>query len=111
MKLWEKRRPRAVEFIDGPRPTFFPSYSEPGLFSGIMWRMALKQLAPGAYMLPLGFVNAFFLEGRDGLVLIDTGIPGSAEKILAAVRELGRQPADIRHILLTHVHADHTGSL
>jgi glyoxylase-like metal-dependent hydrolase (beta-lactamase superfamily II) len=73
--------------------------------------MALKQLAPGAYLVPLGFVNAFLLEGGDGLVLIDTGIPGSADKIFAAVRELGKQPADIRHIVLTHLHADHTGSL
>jgi len=62
-------------------------------------------------MVPLGFVNAFLLEGGDGLVLIDTGIPGSADKIFAAVRELGKQPADIRHIVLTHLHADHTGSL
>ena len=73
--------------------------------------MALKQVAPGAWMVPLGFVNAYLLEGADGLVLIDTGVAGSAEKILAAARELGKQPADIRHILVTHVHADHTGSL
>ena len=73
--------------------------------------MSLKQMAPGAYMIPLGFVNAFLLEGDDGLVLMDTGTPGSAGKILAAVAELGKQPAAIRHILVTHAHADHTGSL
>jgi glyoxylase-like metal-dependent hydrolase (beta-lactamase superfamily II) len=73
--------------------------------------MPLKPLAPGAYMIPLGFVNAFLLEGDDGLVLIDTGIPGSASKILAAVAELGQQPSDIRHILVTHCHTDHAGSL
>jgi glyoxylase-like metal-dependent hydrolase (beta-lactamase superfamily II) len=68
-------------------------------------------MAPGAYMIPLGYVNAFLLEGDDGLVLIDTGVPGSAGKILAAAAELGKQPSDIRHILVTHCHADHSGSL
>src|SRR5439155_11422058 len=77
------------------------------------FNITLKQLAPGAWMIPPGFVNAFLLDvsHNDGLVLIDTGVPGSAEKILAAVRELGHAPADIRHILITHIHADHTGSL
>ena len=59
----------------------------------------------------LGFVNAFLLDSGDGLALIDTGIAGSAGKILEAVRAIGRAPADIRHILVTHCHSDHAGSL
>ncbi len=73
--------------------------------------MALKQIVPNVYAISLTAVNAFVLKTNDGLILIDTGIPGSAGKILQAVRELGRQPADIRHILVTHCHGDHTGSL
>ncbi len=72
--------------------------------------MAVKQIVPGVYEVSLGFVNVFLIEA-DGLTLVDTGIAGSAEKILQAVREIGKQPADIRHILVTHCHADHTGSL
>ncbi|MBN1219314.1 MAG: MBL fold metallo-hydrolase [Anaerolineae bacterium] len=72
--------------------------------------MAVKQIVPNVYTIPLGMVNAFLIDGGE-LTLIDTGVPGSADKILQAVAELGRQPADIRHILLTHCHADHTGSL
>jgi glyoxylase-like metal-dependent hydrolase (beta-lactamase superfamily II) len=73
--------------------------------------MTFKQLATGLYEIPLGIVNVWILESQDGLVLIDSGVPGSAEKIFAAVREIGHQPADIRHILLTHTHPDHFGSL
>ena len=72
--------------------------------------MTVKQIAPNVYVIPLGFVNAFLIDGDD-LTLIDTGIPGSGEKILQAVHELDKQPADIRHILVTHCHSDHTGSL
>lgn len=72
--------------------------------------MAAKQIAPGVYQIGLGMVNAFLLEG-EGLTLIDTGSPGSSGPILDAVRELGRQPADVRQILVTHCHGDHSGSL
>src|SRR5215207_10195881 len=80
--------------------------------------MTIKQLVPGVYAIPLGPVNAYLIDDSDpspdsgqSLTLIDTGIPGSAEQIMQAVRELGRQPADIRHILVTHCHPDHSGSL
>lgn len=66
--------------------------------------------APGVYCIPVGIVNVFLIDAGE-LTLIDTGTANSAGRILAAVRRLGRQPADIRHILLTHLHADHTGSL
>jgi glyoxylase-like metal-dependent hydrolase (beta-lactamase superfamily II) len=73
--------------------------------------MRAKQIVPGIHLVSLGFVNAYLLEGDDGLTLIDSGMPGSAPKILDAVRSLGKQAADVRHIVLTHCHRDHTGSL
>lgn len=72
--------------------------------------MSPTPIAPGVYCIPVGIVNVFLIDASE-LTLIDTGTANSAERILAAVRQLGRQPADIRHILLTHLHADHTGSL
>ena len=72
--------------------------------------MAVKPVVKGVYQISLGFVNAFLLEG-DGLTLIDTGVSASPKAILAAIDELGRKPEDVRHILLTHLHGDHTGGL
>ncbi|MGQ0568445.1 MAG: MBL fold metallo-hydrolase [Armatimonadota bacterium] len=72
--------------------------------------MSPRQIVPGLYAIPLGHVNAFLIE-TNYLTLVDTGIPGSAEKLLQAARALGRRPADIRHILVTHCHPDHSGSL
>ncbi len=72
--------------------------------------MAAELVVPGVYRVNLGMVNVFLLVDGDALTLIDTGVPGSAPKILEAVRSLGKQAKDINHILLTHLHADHVGS-
>jgi len=68
-------------------------------------------VVPGLYRVLKGYVNAYVLEDGDGLVLVDCGMPKQANRIAAAVRETGHQPADVRHILVTHHHLDHTGSL
>src|SRR5215472_10525435 len=73
--------------------------------------MAVRQVVPGLLMIAIGPINMFLLESNDGYVLIDTGLPGSADAILKAVTELGKPPSAIRHILLTHAHPDHIGSL
>jgi glyoxylase-like metal-dependent hydrolase (beta-lactamase superfamily II) len=73
--------------------------------------MAAKEIVPGLYAVSLRIVNAFIFETDDGLILIDTGLPGSEGRILEAIAGLGRGPADVRQILITHCHADHSGSL
>jgi glyoxylase-like metal-dependent hydrolase (beta-lactamase superfamily II) len=73
--------------------------------------MAAKVVVPGLWEVSLGFVNAYLLETGDGLTVIDTGVAGSGEKILEAVRATGRAPADVRNILVTHCHYDHAGGL
>ncbi len=54
------------------------------------------------------FVNAYLVREDDGLTLVDTMLPRSAKRILAAAGELG---APIVRIALTHAHYDHIGSL
>lgn len=68
------------------------------------------QLAPMLYSIPLGGVNAFLIES-DELILVDTGIPNSTDQILSAVQAIKRNPDELRHILVTHCHPDHAGSL
>ena len=70
-----------------------------------------KPIVDGVFAVPLGGVNAHLIDAPEGLVLIDTGFPDKAEAILAAVAGLGRAPGDLRHIVLTHAHIDHIGSL
>lgn len=57
----------------------------------------------------LGSVYAFLLTGGTA-ALVDTGNPGSDEKILQMMARLGLHPHDLKLIVLTHGHSDHFGS-
>ena len=73
--------------------------------------MTVRQIVPGVHMISAGPINMFLLESDGGYALIDTGLPGSADGILKAIGGLGKAPSAISHILVTHAHPDHIGSL
>ncbi|MEX0801225.1 MAG: MBL fold metallo-hydrolase [Dehalococcoidia bacterium] len=73
--------------------------------------MAAEEIVPGVHGVSIGYVNAFFVIGDDGVGLVDCGVPKKRDAILRAVAAAGRQPADVKHILITHHHYDHYGSL
>lgn len=73
--------------------------------------MKLIQRSKRLYELKMGYVKAFLLEGEGQLVLIDTGTAGNAEKILKAIDDAGLDSKRLKHIIITHLHTDHTGSL
>jgi glyoxylase-like metal-dependent hydrolase (beta-lactamase superfamily II) len=59
----------------------------------------------------LGFVAAYVLvRGREAAV-VDTGIGGSADEIGAVLDKAGPGWAGVRHVVLTHKHPDHAGSI
>jgi glyoxylase-like metal-dependent hydrolase (beta-lactamase superfamily II) len=72
--------------------------------------MTARKLGDRLYRIP-GLANAYLIDAPEGLTLIDTGFPNGADKLLAAVRQLGRAAGDLRHVVLTHAHFDHIGSL
>jgi glyoxylase-like metal-dependent hydrolase (beta-lactamase superfamily II) len=69
----------------------------------------MKQIFSKIFQIGLGSVNVFLIEDN-GLTLVDTGLNNSTDKIFAAIRKGGRNPDDIRQIILTHAHPDHSGS-
>jgi glyoxylase-like metal-dependent hydrolase (beta-lactamase superfamily II) len=61
--------------------------------------------------LALGIVNAYLVEEVGGpWVLVDAGTPGNAERIRAEVQERFGARSRPEAIMLTHGHADHSGS-
>lgn len=74
--------------------------------------MSAIKIGPGLTEISLRGVNAFLVaDGSGGLVLFDAGFPTSEEAIQKAVEGLGHELTDVRHILVSHSHGDHTGAL
>jgi glyoxylase-like metal-dependent hydrolase (beta-lactamase superfamily II) len=72
--------------------------------------MAVKRVINGVHIVPMGMANAFLIEDDDELTLIDAGFPGKEAAVFGAIRELGRSPGQLKHLIFTHGHPDHIGS-
>lgn len=72
------------------------------------------QILPGLYSIgdkSGGHVRAFLIDEGDGLTLIDALLDKSGKLVLAELKALGRQPGEIKRIILTHAHQSHFGGL
>jgi glyoxylase-like metal-dependent hydrolase (beta-lactamase superfamily II) len=67
------------------------------------------QVAPGVVRLGDRVVNYYLVEHPDGLVLVDAGLPAHRAQLDEWLAAGGRTTTDIRAVLLTHAHPDHTG--
>jgi len=65
-------------------------------------------LGPGAVTAD---VRCFVVISDDGILLVDTGTPGSSEAIGTVLRGASASWSDVTDIVLTHSHFDHTGGL
>jgi glyoxylase-like metal-dependent hydrolase (beta-lactamase superfamily II) len=74
----------------------------------------VTQLAPGLWCLGQkkgGRVHAFLCEENGELTLVDTLFDTDGARILREIARIGRQPSDLRRIVLTHAHRSHLGGL
>jgi len=55
--------------------------------------------------------NVYLLVDEEGLALVDAALPFNAGKILRYIERLGRAPSELRYVVLTHAHPDHTGTI
>ena len=69
-----------------------------------------QEVLPGLYQVRTRGSRAY-LVADDEITLIDAGGPGSGVRILDALKEIGRSPEEIKHIVITHFHIDHVGGL
>jgi glyoxylase-like metal-dependent hydrolase (beta-lactamase superfamily II) len=54
--------------------------------------------------------RSYIVEDARALTLIDTSTGHVADRILEAIAEIGHRPEDLRTIVATHYHHDHTGN-
>ena len=76
--------------------------------------MAIEEVHPRIYKIPSVLGPRRFAQwlvvGDERLLLIDSGIDGTiGEHVTPALRELGRSPADITDVVVTHADVDHYG--
>lgn len=69
-----------------------------------------SEVAPGVQRLGTDFVNFYLVDaGDDGLTLVDAGVPGYGDLMEEQFAALGRRREEVRAVVLTHGHSDHTG--
>lgn len=69
------------------------------------------KVADNLYYVGTEGLSAWLLTSAKGHVLIDGAMPTSGGPILASIQKLGFKPTDVKVILNTHAHFDHSGGL
>ena len=72
------------------------------------------EVAPGIYSLgdgQGGRVRAYLLDDGQGITVVDSLMAADARLVLAELGRIGRAPADIKHLIMTHAHRSHLGGL
>jgi glyoxylase-like metal-dependent hydrolase (beta-lactamase superfamily II) len=54
--------------------------------------------------------NAYVVVTDDGLLQVDSGLPGNARRICRFIEAIGHDPGEVHDIVLTHYDGDHVGS-
>ena len=70
----------------------------------------IQMVRPGLYVVPGGGSNSIVRVTPEGVILVDTKMPGAAnyDGLLAQIRTVTPQPVKV--VIVTHHHADHTGN-
>ncbi len=87
--------------------------------SDLIAQMKVKWNAPSepfkiidnVYYFGTAGLSSFLVTSPSGHVLIDTGLPEATPLIKANIEKLGFRLADIKYLLNSHAHLDHTGGL
>lgn len=67
------------------------------------------QLVGNIYYVGTDGIAVYIIKTSQGLILMDTAMPQSTGMIKDNIAKLGFKVADIKYILNTHAHLDHTG--
>jgi cyclase len=70
----------------------------------------IQKVKPGLYVVPGGGSNSIVRVTSDGVILVDTKLPGEANYngLMEQIRSVTMQPVKV--VIVTHHHADHTGN-
>jgi cyclase len=71
---------------------------------------AIQMVKPGLYVVPGGGSNSIVRVTSEGVILVDTKLPGQAnyDGLMAQIKTVTSLP--VKFVIVTHHHADHTGN-
>lgn len=92
------------------RRTFLGTLASAALVRTLLAQGAITvtELAPKLHLLSGAGGNIVIHEGPEGLLLIDSGVPEAATKVLAETGKIGS--GKVSHLINTHWHYDHVGA-
>jgi len=71
-----------------------------------------QSLGPAeALRVSMGFVNSYVLVRGKETAIVDTGTPNNGARFAEVIRTAGLGWDAVRHVILTHYHPDHIGSI
>ncbi len=73
--------------------------------NSVTWQISLPFLGEEE------IIGSYLLAGGNELAIIDPGPGSMMGPLLDAIRQAGFNPEDVTHLLATHVHLDHAGSV
>lgn len=68
------------------------------------------EILPGLWYVGDQKVSAHLLDTGDGLILFDAGYPHAKHLLTEAIYRAGYNPNDIKYLIISHGHFDHTGA-
>lgn len=73
--------------------------------------MKIDQVSDSVHVVAGTNVNWALIDDGSGVTVIDAGYPADTADVLASIHQIGRRPADVRAVLITHAHLDHIGAI
>lgn len=67
------------------------------------------QIASGLHRIGSDIVNSYLIVDKDGVTIIDAGLPGYWKVLQAELAAIGKSLDDVRALILTHGDTDHIG--
>jgi metallo-beta-lactamase class B len=92
----------AALLATGPAAAWNPRWTEP---------VAPFRVIDNVYYVGSAGVSAWIIRTSRGLILLDAGMPEYAPQVEANIRTLGFRLSDVKVMLNSHAHFDHSGGL
>lgn len=70
----------------------------------------MQEIAEGVYRLGSEWVNWYLIRREEGFTVVDSAFPGYFDQLPSTLSSVGARLSDVRAVVLTHGHSDHTGA-